>query len=466
MPSYSYDFWTIGKLKQMTYQDKIDVDPVHQRPQRGAAVGSDDKSIGIIESILSGQSLLMITLNHITTAQPGEYEYESLDGGHRKRAIMSYLDKKFKVNGKLFTELPQNEQDEFEAIKLPLCIYADLTGPEKAKIFRDLNKTTQVNEQENRNAAGDTPIANIIRNTVRPDNTETHKLFDRNVIKKSGKVTQAWKYLGFTNDGLKQEEWLARLYYYAKAGKIVSCDQEHLDKLYNANPSQATVDSLGKKVEKILNFVQLMAVQRLSHAGTGEAAKKKLRLDIKEANMFVRLWFDLNAKYGMDLKGVDFKSISGHTVLDFYDAVRAVMTDLLANYKTEFVYGNFDSRKYKGDQTIGVKFEKNLGEYRYDDVDAYMLFPIQVVLSVVDPTVYLKLKATTRVATPIEKEDMLYKNDWKCPQTGVDLTWGEAEVDHIIPHSAGIEAGGVHERHNLQPVSKTYNRVKSDKMPG
>jgi hypothetical protein len=207
-----------------------------------------------------------------------------------------------------------------------------------------------------------------------------------------------------------------------------------------------------------------MSVQRLSRAGTGAKAKS-LRMDIREANMFVRLWFDLNAKYGLDLKTVDFKTTREATVLDFYDAIRSVMTDLSTNYKNQFVYGNFDSRHYEGDQTIGVKFEKNLAEYRYVDVNSSMLFPVQVVLSVVDPTIYLRLKATTRAATPMEKEDMLYKNGWKCPQTGVDLNWEETEVDHIIPHSAGIEAGGVHERHNLQAVSKTYNRVKSDKLP-
>jgi hypothetical protein len=465
MLNYGYEFWSINDLEQKTYQDKIDVNPVHQRPQRGAASGSLEKSIGIIKSLLEGQSLLMITVNRITDAEDGDYEYESLDGGHRKRAIIAYLNKEFKVDGKLFTELSNEEQTAFRNIQLPFCIYSDLTGPEKAKIFRDLNKTTQVNEQENRNAAGDTPIANIIRNTVRPDNVETHDLFSRNIIKKTGKSTQEWKFLSFTNDGLKQEEWLARLYFYAKAGKIVSCDQEDLDKFYDADPTQDEVDTLERKVTKILNFVKLMAVKRISLAGNGAKAAKAMRMDIKEANMFVRLWFNLSVKYGLDLKAVDFKLMDGHTELDFYKAVRAVMTDLLANYKDKFVYGNFDSRKYKGDQTIGVKFEKNLGEYRYDDVDSSMLFPIEVVLSVVDPTNYLKIKAKTRVATPIEKEDMLYKNGWECPETGQKLTWETTEVDHIIPHSAGIEAGGVHERHNLQAVNKTYNRVKTDKMP-
>jgi hypothetical protein len=464
MPNYHYEFWTIDELEQKTYQDEIDVNPVHQRPQRGAASGSIEKSIGIIKSLLvKKQSPGLITLNYISSAEYGDYKYESLDGGHRKRAIIDYLNKKFKVDDKLFTELSPNEQKAFRDIKLPFCIYNDLTGPEKAGIFRDVNTTTSVNEQEKRNSTGNLPIATIIRNTVRPDNVETHKLFDRNIIKKTGRITQEWKYLSFTNDALKQEEWLARLYFYAKVGKIVSCDQSDLDKLYNDNPTQNEVDVLTSKVQKVLNFVHLMTVQRLSHAGVG--GEKKMRMDIKEANMFVRLWFDLNAKYNLDLRGVDFKTIKNSTVTDFYDAVRGVMTDIISHYKDKFIYGNFDSRNYNGDQTIGVKFENNLTEYRYDNIHATMLFPVEVVLSVINPTDYLKLRDSTRLVSPIQKEDMLFKNNWKCERTGIDLKWSEAEGDHEIPTAAGIEAGGVTAPHNLQVVSKTYNRVKSDKMP-
>ena len=90
---YNKDFVSI---KAFVKQDDIDLNPVHQRPD----VGDMNKKRGIIQHLINGLDIGQITLN-----DAGEnycradlkYRYESLDGGHRKRAIIEFVEGKFSL---------------------------------------------------------------------------------------------------------------------------------------------------------------------------------------------------------------------------------------------------------------------------------------------------------------------------------------------------------------------------------
>jgi hypothetical protein len=464
---YSYLPWTVRTL--VNSQSKIDTNPVHQRLARGLSRGDNKKYIEIVESMLhdGGQSTGQITLNHLPANDGGDYEfayeYESIDGGHRKRAILGFVDNQFKIEVskgkyKYFKDFSKAEQEEFYDIEIPMCIYENLSGRQKAKIFRDLNKSTQVNEQENRNAAGDTPLANAIRCTVREVDgfdENCHNLFKYEVKVGKSAVKFNYSYVGFNNNGLAQEEWVARLflYYINGQGNVVTTDHGHLDHLYDSNPSEAIVDKAATHVHGILTFIEKMAKCRNRHfPGVS-------KMPVKEANLFVRLRYHMLNEYG---NTISFRTDTGHTDYDFYVAVRAIYDDIIDNYSKQFVWNGFDSRNYDGNQTIGEKFSKNLNEYRYDY--ATLMFPVQMILSKLDLKEYFKIKDPIRTASLKMREQLYREQEGKCAATGVEAAFEDMECDHTIPHELGIDAGGITEKHNLKMVLKSYNRNKSNKV--
>ena len=103
---------------QSEYYD-IDCLPVGQRlPVR---TQGNLKSIEIIESILDGESIGMITLVQLPKGANRQqrraierlYKKESVDGGHRKRAIWAFLNNKFKVKGLYFQEMSKEIRERF-----------------------------------------------------------------------------------------------------------------------------------------------------------------------------------------------------------------------------------------------------------------------------------------------------------------------------------------------------------------
>lgn len=140
----------------------------------------------------------------------GKYDLDSVDGGHRKRYIYDYVNNKFKIDGKYFNQLTDEEQNTFLDYKLSFVIYKPLNKYTRGYIFRTLNKTTDVNHMEMLNSFGDIPVANLIRNAVRVvpgvDNT-VNELFEL------GSADGKFRYIDFNNLRLKVEELLARMTY-------------------------------------------------------------------------------------------------------------------------------------------------------------------------------------------------------------------------------------------------------------
>ena len=159
------------------YHTNINCLPVGQRPP--ISPNDYSKAISIIRALWLGIDIGVITLLKLN--KDLNFLYESIDGGHRKRAIWEYFNNKFKVDGKFFKDLSSDKKSEFLKIQLSLTIYKGLDYKTKGRIFRTLNNTTPVNFMEMVNSFGDIPIANYIRETVREvtgiDNSY-HELFE------------------------------------------------------------------------------------------------------------------------------------------------------------------------------------------------------------------------------------------------------------------------------------------------
>lgn len=138
------------ELIMLTLSGKLNTDPIGQRPPVSKGF---TKSIQIIESMLNGNGIGMITLRDISNdveAQkiyPG-VDYLVIDGGHRIRALVAFFKCKFSVNF-------QNEKVTFsmcddldlDSFVIPISICA-CTPQEATNLFKTINTTTPVNFME------------------------------------------------------------------------------------------------------------------------------------------------------------------------------------------------------------------------------------------------------------------------------------------------------------------------------
>ena len=126
---------TIGEYCDVFYE-LIDCLPVGQRlPILQGLDLYGKKAVSIISCILEGEHIGVITIVKLSDMEA--YEFESIDGGHRKRYIFAYVDNQFSVDGKFFKDLTSEEQEEFLNYDLDFCVYKPLS------VFRkDMNLST------------------------------------------------------------------------------------------------------------------------------------------------------------------------------------------------------------------------------------------------------------------------------------------------------------------------------------
>ena len=143
----------------------IDCNPIWQRPDISSIMASENskpsKQQSIIQSIIEGIDIGEIKLCFYQGRK------SSVDGGNRKRAILGFLNNKFKLHksssfgGKYYRDLPKDVQDSFMNYELRFIQYKELTSELVGKMFRSTNNTTHVNHQEMLNSYGMNLIARL-----------------------------------------------------------------------------------------------------------------------------------------------------------------------------------------------------------------------------------------------------------------------------------------------------------------
>lgn len=412
---------------------KIDVQPVGQRPDIQVKL-ENKKSQGIINTILLGINLGEITIHQI---KGGQFTYESIDGGHRKRYIKAFTDGLIRtVDGRYFSELSDEERDMFLNYKLAFVIYSDLTVFEIGYIFRVLNESTNVTHQERLNSYGNIPIANAIRETVRPvqgiDN-KFHPLFEYS----QRDVTSKKKYamLNFDNSRLKTDERVARIFYrYYDGGGLGSANDTDLEDMYQAELSQNAVGKLTKKVTKQLNFINKIAEWR-------KRMNNGVGISQAEFSLYSRIWMYMEETYGT------FK-VNDHG--EFYRAIAEAMAIFNMPFdrqpKELQEMSPFDSTKTRGQQ-----FNNSLGEHRSRKV---ILETLMWMLGRVNMAELVTIKDKKRLFPREWREAKLAEQGFKCAITGKPLTLAEAEGAHIVAHANG----GRTEYDNLAMIDAKINK--------
>ena len=403
----------------------IDCQPVGQRLP--VTVGPEKRE-GIINAILLGIDIGQITLTSILDSK---YDYESVDGGHRKRYIWQYLNNKFKVNGKYFNELSEEKQRQFLNYEIVLSIYEPLDAYTKGFIFRTLNETTDVNHMEMLNSYGDLPIANYIRELVRVVqgvNNRIHELFEYSQV--AGKEAK-FKYLHFNNARLKTEELVARIVYRHTQPKLLGPSSD--DDLENMYEEDVDVKTVSEKVKDHLNFLLNCAVAKKTLENHG--------ITQQDFKMLSFLYYHMVDTYGK------FRVEDYQKFIKSYRKALAILQDKNGKYADDKVDFDFDNSA----RLIPEAFTKYLGaphhEKKIKQTVTWLLQEFDIRSNVI-------LQDPKRSYTHKEKTDQLALQDYKCGVDGLDLNYEDAEAAHIISH----HHGGQSTRDNMVMVRKSHNR--------
>ena len=406
----------------------IDCQPVGQRlPIQARAL---EKAVGIIQTILNGHNIGQITLDKIDSS---DFEYESIDGGHRKRHIWEFWNDKIKVNGQRFKDLSKKEQDDFLDTVLSFVIYDNLTVATKGLIFRNLNETSEVNHMEMLNSFGDIPIANLIRELTRTipqiDNIH-HHVFDYHISPKTHDKL-IYEYVAFDNDRLKQDAMVARIVFrYTQEELLGGSSDAQLENMYNNSFSEAEIAVLEKKVNTHLDFLRKCALHRKQIYAKG--------LSQQEFKTLSLIWLHLQDTYKA------FK-IKDHN--EFYKKFKDAFEKLLGpEYEVPKPSFSWD----KEARFINEAFKNYLGAPHHHEKSKQVVrwlleeFDIEKVITIQDPQ---------RSATRSQKEAKLAQQDFKCAIDGKALVWKDAVAAHMFAHTHG----GLTVMDNLAMVRSTYN---------
>lgn len=412
-----------------------DCNPIGQRPAIFISK-NNKKSVQIIESMLTGVDITSITLVDVKD-EPTKWQWESLDGGHRKRAIRDYMAGEFRAFGMTYSELPDDLREQFLNYELAFTLYEPLSNEMKGHIFRKLNNTTPVNDQETLNSYGDIPVANAIRETVRVvTRTDGRTSLPNDLFEttKSGN----FKYISDDNQRLKQEEWVARVYYsFYTGGKLGNRTSEKIKKMYvDKKLTVKAVKQLKKKVDNFLDFMYEMGKSRSARMSSG--------LGNSEKNALLNLYLYLSDSYGSDLECTSY--------LEWYDSFSVVFKDLF--HDVEGKYKDVPSLTFESkESTLSQLFSDYTRNHDSADKQKQMVIWMTEHPKWQDTLEHTMLKDRNRSFPRWMKEIVLQNQGYVCYIDGMPLTWDDAEAGHIVAHAKG----GKTVLENCAMIRKSYN---------
>lgn len=416
-------------IKEFLDDDSIDCNPIHQRFD----VGDVKKKQGIIECLFSGRYFGFIVLNDKGVEYKGEFRYESIDGGHRKRAIREFIECKFKVHGLFFNEYPEKTRQAFLGLELNYLIYDRLTNAEKGKTFRELNTQSNMLEQEIRNSYGDTPIANIVRSYCRAS------------------AHDVWDYVSFDNARMKTEELVARMLcqYFGDTPLSTRANHSALDKMYADDTiTEKDVKNTSAKLDKLLNFIIDIAKTRSDNYESHIKNTTRTKMGLREFVLWQRIYLFLEEKFGSNFKVKDYRNLWIKINLVFQEWSAPIKEQ--PEYRTKTIEGLavLDENKAPCQQ-----FVSSLGEYQGEP---QLRYAIQVLLlEGVDFAEFVdSVQKTGRFFTVSQMQRKLAVQNFCCDLDGEDLSYADAEGSHII----SAKNGGTNETSNLVMLRTCWNQ--------
>ena len=220
------------------YIPYLDRQPIGQRLP---VPNNVEKAQGIIQTILDGYDIGDLTIAEVND-NPMGFDKESIDGGHRKRGIYDFRLPKSEegafatADGLYWSDLTKQQQEDFLNYMLVIVEYSEIDNETKGHIFRNKNKTTDVNFMEMLNSYGNIPIANLVRGLVRKVQGipgVPHQLFEQTLQKN-------FRFLEFDNKRLKIEDYVARIAYrYTQQERLGESSDTQVEDMYVSDETDA-----------------------------------------------------------------------------------------------------------------------------------------------------------------------------------------------------------------------------------
>jgi len=459
-PSWTIITWSINEF--LAESGNIDCNPVGQRPPVESP-NTPNKSRAIIKSILEGNDICEIAVremnreNHVVS-----YRYRSIDGGHRKRAIISFFANKFALgsnvtcyvdgdaydcSGKTYAELDPAVQKFFKDYVLRIVVYGkETTDAQAGEIFRLRNTSTQVNHQEMLNSFEDNLVAILVRNTshVIPQlGNAPHTLF---TLTKNAKDENKPIYWQVNPSRLLFDEFSARfLCAILKEQGATTCGNGELENMYVSlgdpvngawvNNPQA-YNLAAQKFKKGLDFILKYAETRKSASGGG--------MTYREAIMLTRIYLHLTKEFGNYGTGWSVKDWN-----EFYSNFKPALDNFVGKNPSrgnDIVYGN---------RSIAEAMKGHLGVY---DVDFKIQNTVTWLLEELEENfvpieMLIVIKDKTRGLNRNDLETIWLKQKQLCFVTGKPLNFADAVGGHIVAHSEG----GLTLPNNIVAIHKDIN---------
>jgi hypothetical protein len=438
------------EVKQITIGDYLtelepitNDNPVGQRPPvqtNRLGTNKPSKAQSIIAAIIDEYDIGEIKLIQVDNSK---FKLESIDGGNRKREIKNFVNGKFPVHkshkeygDKYFSQLPEEIRKQFMSYELRFIIYKDKTSYWKGKQFRVFNTTTPVNHQEMLNSYGDTPIAKIVRETVREieeENNSPHILFKSKLSPKGDDYI--FEHISSDNSRLKLEEYVARiLLQFWRGSKLLNtATNDDLETMYS--DISITPEKAEKLKDKLNKFLYM--IMDLSRAKMKKNSNRGL--GYRELVMASRLFFYLLDKH-KSFKVVDYDQLW----LDFTNTLNAYIGK--APTKTDTHTDD------KGTRTKSDAMRGYLGDYKsIKKVET----TVEWLLEDLDIESHIITQDEQRAFSRELIEQVLAKQEYKDYVDGKPLTMDDAEGAHIVPWSQG----GRTTVDNLAVTSKYHNKA-------
>ncbi len=425
---------------------RIDCQPVGQRldvtDQKLEGTSKPSKAQGIIETILRGIDIGQITI--VKLSDSVEFDFESIDGGHRKRYIKMFTENKFCLfDGRKYSDLSKEERNFILNTELTFCIYDDLPVYEKGYTFRTLNLTTDVKHMEMLNSFGDIPIANAIREIsrkVKGIKSKPHSLFEFTI---NADDVKKYPWLSFVNKRLLHDELVARIFfrYYdtneqGETGGLGTSTDTDIEKMYSdVSLTQEKVDKMKKKVIKLLDFLEEMAYWCKRYNNRG--------LTQKEFNLFTRLYLYMEYEYG------DYNIEEPH---NFFKGVNDAFKPYMLKHEDQPAkLQKVAKLGWSNEKTRSEQMRSSLTEYR---PTASVKQPVEWILEDFDIAQYVTVKDKRRLFPREMREFILSKQDYKCAIDGSKICMKTSQGAHIKAHSKG----GMTTLKNLAMVATHHNK--------
>lgn len=464
--AYQPPLHTVKVYKQLSVKDfvtdflrDVELNPVEQRMDVQKSFNETKRTVketkrqGIIGAMFAGLDLGEICFYTLTNEDKTRYEefydiynvkpHAVHDGGHRSRSISAFVQNKFPthknspIGSKFYSELTKDELEYFHNYEVRLLIFSDSSPAFRGFQFEQAGKSTSLNEQEILNGFGNILIANLIRDISRElgagINNTPHSLFEVNTDR-NGNVKSV--YLSKGPDRLSYDRFVARIVYLVvKDSKPGPCDDEELRQLYRMEFTSEQIDKIRTKTIKTLDF--LLGVAKAKKRATDN----RLRLNLEELTMLMRLYFEFQTEHRGGFKVENFDDF-------YYDFSKAMTTAV--NNGTLIQAGS--------NATHGKLFEKYLRSHKELKIWRYTVDSLKNAgfnkQRLIDSGVMRVKSDGPRLFTSDDVHRKWIEQDQRDWVDGKKLPFAKAVGGHLISHANG----GKTEYTNLVVTSDRHNR--------